>query len=222
MDDRLDKLRRFTRRVADRIGEKLKDVAQLGDDARKEPSDAFPRWEPTPAQARAGDAGKPTRATETEVLLTSDRSVLIGLTGLQLVLEPRDKPLLVNHWATWCEDCVEELSLLVQLRLKWKEQVDFVGVGWEGFQGDGPPESWVKAVEICSDTHGVDWPTLIYEGSASSLVEGLKLSADQIPQTLVLSVNGEQLYAHHGVLTDDGIAMIEAAFRECVGGDGAQ
>ena len=62
-------------------------------------------------------------------------------------LQSPPRLLLVNHWATWCEGCVEELPLLVDLYKKWSEHVDFVGVSWEAFQGD-------SGVSVLREVHG--------------------------------------------------------------------
>ena len=35
---------------------------------------------------------------------------------------------LVNHWATWCEGCLEELPLLVELRAALDSEVTFLGI----------------------------------------------------------------------------------------------
>lgn len=219
MDERLDKLRRLARRFVAKTVDKIKEVAPGGETRTPPPSgEAFPRWTPSDRDPASPAASPATLESETEsVVQTSDLCVLMGLRGLLLALEPRDKPLLVNHWATWCEACVEEISLLVQLRLKWKDKVDFVAVGWEGFEGDRSPAEQVGAVEQASSTHGVDWPTLIYEGTPASLFEGLGLTSEHIPQTAVFSASGDRITTHEGVLDDDAIAMIEAALRGCLG-----
>jgi thiol-disulfide isomerase/thioredoxin len=49
----------------------------------------------------------------------------IGLKGL---LVPKDKPLLVNFWATWCEPCREEFPDLVKLDNEFKGKIDFITI----------------------------------------------------------------------------------------------
>ena len=150
------------------------------------------------------------------VVNTSDKGVLVGLVGLKLALTPQERPMLVNHWATWCEGCVTELPLLVQLHDRWKDRVDFVGVGWEGFQGGQSPTQQLAAVERASEEHGLGWSTLIYEGTPESLFGALELKNQHIPQTTVTTVSGETLYTHAGVLDVEAVNTIEALLRECL------
>ncbi|MFT7623977.1 MAG: thiol-disulfide isomerase/thioredoxin [Myxococcota bacterium] len=150
----------------------------------------------------------------TDVVATADRALLMGLTGLRMALEPQGRPMLVNHWATWCSGCTAELPLLVTLRERWRGKADFIGVGWEGFTGGSDPTQLVRDVERVSLEQGVDWATLIFEGPPEQLWTALNLSNHQIPQTLVLHPDGHIMVHHCGELDTDAINKIEAALRE--------
>ncbi|MEO8648371.1 MAG: TlpA disulfide reductase family protein, partial [Acidobacteriota bacterium] len=48
--------------------------------------------------------------------------------GLEKLLRPKEKPLLINFWATWCDPCREEFPELVKLDSEYKGKIDFVTV----------------------------------------------------------------------------------------------
>ena len=117
--------------------------------------------------------------------------------------------MLVNHWATWCTGCVDELPALVDLRERHRVLLDIIGVGWEGFQGAGPDEQ-LRSVERVANEHGIDWPTLVFDGAAEVLFEGLGLEVHTIPQTHLYSADGELLASFHEALDEAAVSRIEA------------
>jgi len=207
-------LDRVTRRLETAKKQAEVVARRLVDEARKRADEAGLTDRP----AGSGPPTPPPPAPlATEQVATSDACVLMGLTGLKMGLEPQGRPLLINHWATWCEGCVAELPLLVELRRRWRGKVDFVGVGWEGFSGLATPQQQVTAVERVAAEHGVDWATMIFEGTAGQLFTGLSLTSHEIPQTLLLNPAGAVLTRHDSVLDGDAINRIEAALRESIG-----
>ena len=48
--------------------------------------------------------------------------------GLKGLLRPKDKPLLINFWATWCDPCREEFPELVKLDSEYKGRIDFLTI----------------------------------------------------------------------------------------------
>lgn len=81
----------------------------------------------TPAQKRRGRVAKPrvtlpvVSAIDTENLKT-------------LLKENRQKPLLVNFWATWCDPCRDEFPDLVKIDSDYRPQsLDFVTVSLDDF-----------------------------------------------------------------------------------------
>ncbi|WP_258525690.1 TlpA disulfide reductase family protein [Paenibacillus sp. YN15] len=45
---------------------------------------------------------------------------------------PRDKPLLLNFWASWCDPCEEEAPALASLYDKYKDKLDLYAVNLTG------------------------------------------------------------------------------------------
>ena len=120
------------------------------------------------------------------------------------------RPLLVNHWATWCTGCVDELPLLVELRARHRGTLDFIAVGWEGFQGMGDPEQQLRSVESVAERAGIDWPTLVFEGTPEMLFRGLDLRQETIPQTHLITPDGRVVFSAFEPLDESAIAQIEA------------
>lgn len=48
--------------------------------------------------------------------------------GVKKILAPKNKPLLVNFWATWCDPCREEFPELVELDHEYKGKIDFITI----------------------------------------------------------------------------------------------
>ena len=130
---------------------------------------------------------------------------------VQAKLKNPGRPLLVNHWATWCEGCVDELPLLAKLHREWAEKVDFLGVSWEGFQFERPDV--LHHVSIFSKEHGAFWPSWVVKDSPDQLFEALEMSTHTIPQIWVLSGQGDVIYRLEKVVDEDELGRLEAALK---------
>ncbi len=202
LSKRLDQAKDVAKDVAKTVAHELQQLRDRNTDPPRRP----PARRPPPPPDPEPDL--------TDVVDTADRALLVGLTGLKLALEPHGKPMVVNHWATWCDGCVSELPLLVALRARWKGRADFIGVGWEGFSGGADPATLIRNVEAVAAEYDVDWATLVFEGDPDQLWTALELDNHQIPQTLVLHPDGRVMVHHKGELDDAAINRIEAALRQ--------
>jgi thiol-disulfide isomerase/thioredoxin len=136
---------------------------------------------------------------------------LADLAAIRAALVPRGRPLLVNHWATWCEGCVEELPALVALAARTRDRADFVGIGWELFSGWREPGPALAAVAEYAADEGLTWPTLVFDGEPEDLFAGLGLAVPHIPQTFLLAADGGTLLHFAGALGSAEIAACERA-----------
>src|SRR5512141_138245 len=71
--------------------------------------------------------GKPV-VTASAVDVRSVAVTQIDIDGLRKALTPKNKPLLVNFWATWCDPCREEFPDLVKLDAEYKGKIDFITI----------------------------------------------------------------------------------------------
>ncbi len=95
-----------------------------------------------------------------------------------------EKAVLVNVWATWCVPCVEEFPYLVELRDKYKDQLEIVFISTD-FPEDMP------RVNDFLKTMGVDWQTYVKEGKDEPFI--LAIHPDwtgAMPATAVYDKNG--------------------------------
>ncbi|MGH7149088.1 MAG: TlpA family protein disulfide reductase [Planctomycetota bacterium] len=116
------------------------------------------------------------------------------LAGVRSALEAaRGKPLVVNHWATWCAPCVAELPVLSESARTHAGKVRFLGVSWDRFTEPGPIEETLAKVRASATRAGLPYETLLYTGDPESLWEGLGLSARTVPQTFVLDGRGREV-----------------------------
>jgi thiol-disulfide isomerase/thioredoxin len=121
--------------------------------------------------------------------------------AIQKAITATPGPVLINHWATWCEGCVEELPLLVELHQRFGSTVTFLGISWEAFQFER--EDTVAHVQAFAQEHGVLWDSLIVQDRPDRLFETLKMPSQTVPQVWVLSADGQVLYRCEQVLDAD-------------------
>jgi thiol-disulfide isomerase/thioredoxin len=65
----------------------------------------------------------------------------IDAAGLRELIKPKNKPLLVNFWATWCDPCREEFPDLVKIRSEFGDKLDFIVISLDDLadiNGDVP------------------------------------------------------------------------------------
>lgn len=139
--------------------------------------------------------------------------LVVDVPGLLAALSPAGKPLVINHWATWCDPCVEELPRLVRAHAGLADAAEFIGVSWDLFDHPGDPKKVAKKVAKFADSAGVGYPSVLFTGEPDQLFEALGLSSQLIPQTVVIAADGTELFRHHGMLTDDDVFPLIRAAR---------
>jgi cytochrome c biogenesis protein CcmG/thiol:disulfide interchange protein DsbE len=142
---------------------------------------------------------------------------LADLWAVRFAVDPQGKPLVVNHWATWCDGCLEEVPALVALYKKWSDRVPFVGIGWELLNG-ADPGAGLELVAAAHRDHGMPWRTLVYTGAADDMFVALELPSTQIPQTFVLDGDGVPKFWHLGALDERDVAELERVLGELTAG----
>ncbi len=114
----------------------------------------------------------------------------------------------VNHWATWCEPCVEEIPLLVAVHLNLEDRADFLGVCWECFDDDRPLVQVAEHVADFASIRAIRYPSLLVTDPAERFFEALKLGWRKIPQTWLVGREGEILWRADGALTEESAAEL--------------
>jgi thiol-disulfide isomerase/thioredoxin len=144
-----------------------------------------------------------------------------SLDDLAATLKPNGKPLVVNHWATWCGPCVEELPYFAEIARRFDGKADFVGVAWDNLEekatDSGAAQDSVRAaiVKVLVKT-GVRFPIVVAPGGTEALAKRFKLLGESVPQTFVFDASGKRVFEFLGELVEDAdqaafVKAIEAA-----------
>ena len=136
------------------------------------------------------------------------------LAELRAALGPGRRVRVVNHWASWCDPCVEEIPLLVGLHLQLEDRADFLGVCWELFDDDRDPIEVAHVVADFAANRAVRYPSLLVTVSAEALFSGLEIAWQKIPQTWVIAQDGTIIRRFKGVLTEEqGLELVALVTR---------
>jgi len=140
-----------------------------------------------PAQKRKGGAAKPRKPT---VVSPIDAEALKNL-----LTQGRQKPLLVNFWATFCDPCRDEFPDLVKIDQEYRpHSLEFVTVSLDDL-------SEIKtSVPKFLDTMKATMPAYLLDASdpepAINLVD--RRWQGDLPATFLYNEKGEVVYKHFG------------------------
>lgn len=199
----LRSVRAGAKRVLQGVGRRV--VESLGREEKGGP--AVPRetsvLEVSHSAARPDSVPSPqTRVGSTPVPMKAPLPPLLDLPALQAACRASGRPLILHHWATWCEPCEEELPLVQELYEAVQGHADFLAISWDLLDARGTPEAVVTEVRAFLDARGCTFPACVFEGSAEALFSGLSLSFQRIPQTLVVQEGGGVLCHIEGPLSE--------------------
>lgn len=112
----------------------------------------------------------------------------------------------VNHWATWCEPCVEELDILASIQSHLGAD-KMLGINWDLFQGGSYAEAKIDIVNQ-TEKLGLAYDQCVISDEPDVFFQQFDLEQQIVPQTFVYSPMFEVLFHRVGVLTEEDIATI--------------
>src|SRR4030095_1416615 len=128
----------------------------------------------------------------------SDVKVIDEL-ALKSILVPKDKPLLVNFWATWCEPCREEFPDLVKLDNEFKGNIDFITISL-----DDPADSSGPVKRFLADMKAQMPAYVLKTGDESAVITSVsKEWFGGMPFTILYHPKGNAVYERQGKLQLD-------------------
>ena len=142
-----------------------------------------------PAAAKSSTEAAPAAPKVTE--LKED-----GLKSLLGVGAKRERPLLVNFWATWCVPCREEFPDLVKIREQYAdERLDFVTVSLDDISDIGG-----AVPEFLSEQRATRMPAYLLrvadEGTAINFVDSTWQG--ELPATFLFDRDGQVVFKRKG------------------------
>ncbi len=120
---------------------------------------------------------------------------LPGLDGKQHELgEWRNKVVLLNFWASWCSPCQTEIRDLVAFQAKYgADGLQVVGIGMDD----------ATKLRNVSRTLGINYPVLLANSAGNSLMSRYGNRDGVVPYSVVISRDGDVVYAHTGLINQD-------------------
>lgn len=171
-----------------------------------------------PASVRAKTTVAPSvSGTSEESARPAEGCRPVTLEGLRRALAPNGKPLVVNHWASWCDPCVDELPRLVRAAAGVADIGDFLGLSWDLFDHPGNPDEVAARVAAFADSAGVGYASVLFVGEPKALFAELALDNELIPQTVVYAPDGTVAWKKNGVIEHDDVFPLIAAVKRAAG-----
>ncbi len=128
----------------------------------------------------------------TATALTGETYVLSGLRGRWVIL---------NFWATWCVPCAAEMPALQQIADAYADRLVLLGINLR--------EDAATVAPFVAE-HGLRFPILISPDDATLL----NYQVVGLPQTLLISPNGEIVYRQFGPVELDAFSReLDAQIR---------
>lgn len=141
-----------------------------------------------PAQKRKGRSAKPQKPI---VVAPIDTEALKNLLS-----EERERPLLVNFWATWCDPCRDEFPDLVKIDSEYRAQqsMDFITISLDDFSDiKTSVPKFLGSMKANMPAYLLNVPD---PEPAIDLVD--KGWAGSLPATFLYNAKGEVVYKHFG------------------------
>lgn len=130
-----------------------------------------------------------------------------------------NRPLLVNHFALWCQPCMEEMPYLLDLARR-RDDVDFLAVSWD-LTVEKSERGAMKKLAAFFRREDVPFPILLFNGDGVSFLPALGVQKGAIPFTILYDGSGEVAERfEEAFLGPDARARLEKALDRLVSASG--
>lgn len=199
-----------TQRVLRRVG------SRVARDGLFEQPGERPRTPPLPPAPSSAAPSSAAPSSEGEGPAAGDEPAeedptAADLDALRRALGPTGQVRVVNHWATWCDPCVEELPALRELAAELAGQATVLGLSWDLFDPRDEADAVVAQVGAFARAQGMDWPGRVVTAAPEAFFAAFDIRWQKIPQTWVLDRQGRVRLRVEGVLDADGAARVRQA-----------
>lgn len=114
-------------------------------------------------------------------------------------------PVIINHWATWCESCMAETEAVRELANA--VSVPIMGVSWDAFEGRDVDQA-VADVAVVAHNERMNWPHIVISDSPDDFFAAMKLENRQVPQTWFVDGNGKIVHRVDGVIESENVPAL--------------
>ncbi len=113
----------------------------------------------------------------------------------QIITEQRERPLLVNFWATWCDPCRDEFPDLVKIDKQYRPQsLDFVTISLDDFS-----DIKTEVPKFLSSMNATMPAYLLNVNDPEPAIMMIDPKwGGSLPATFLYNAKGEQVYKHLG------------------------
>jgi len=118
-------------------------------------------------------------------------------------------PVIINHWATWCESCMAETDAV--RTLAEAVNVPMLGVSWDAFEGRELNQA-VDDVAVVAHNERMSWPHIVLRDSPDDFFAAMDLENHQVPQTWFVDATGTVVHRIDGVIEVEQVpALVKVA-----------
>lgn len=113
-------------------------------------------------------------------------------------------PLVVHHFATWCDPCEEELPVLAGLLAAAAPAVRTVAIAWDLFMAPVAPAEAGRAVAGFLARLGARFDQVfVYTGTPDDLFSSQRIASGTVPYTEVRAAGGRPVATFDGPILED-------------------
>ncbi|MGB4499179.1 MAG: TlpA disulfide reductase family protein [Methylococcaceae bacterium] len=116
------------------------------------------------------------------------------------ISEWKNKTLVINFWATWCQPCLKEIPDFIELQTQLeKKNIQFIGIAIDDF----------TAVSAYKNMININYPVLISsDWDGFNLAQQLGNSSNTVPYTIVVDSAGRIIYRQAGAVNKETLLSI--------------
>lgn len=114
--------------------------------------------------------------------------------GVVSLSEYRGRPVLVNFWASWCFECIDEHRVLIEAQERYGDRFAIVGVLYQDTIDD--------ARRFLSRYGDGGWPNLVDDSSSAAIDFGVS----GVPESFFIDAHGVVRFTQRGAVTEQVIA----------------
>ncbi len=141
---------------------------------------------------------------------------ILNINEVKAATAKSGKVLFLNHWATWCKPCVEELPALAALARKYSDRVEFLGISWDLYVPNITEAEAQEKVAQAFRKASIPYESFLVRGSPEELGEVFALETLVIPQSFLFDRNGKQIASFEVLVEEASLKQVDGKIAEAL------